>query len=1108
MSQSLRNLLSGLLSVAVGLACAAFAQAAYLFVGEDNASDGVAVHRWVISGPSDKMGSDHVRFPSARPSGFAFSSAVSANEFFMGTTSSSDGADIARCTNAFSPTPSFDQDGPISSTEFGSPILSLANVPGSSDLYVAGAGHGRGQHLARITPTVRGARVVYQLDLAPVAPRGITVSPGGEIFVSDGVGTIYRYIDTGASFKPNGSFTGGDMYGPHGLAFRKHELFVANRGGNSVSRFTFSSNDTGSTAIVGALITGNELAGAVGLAVAPWGELFVANAGSTTPDMYVVSRFTFAGGEGSLASPNGTFLFDDGSSHSATLAIAFYEPVPESPTVALEFFETKVRPLLVDNCQHCHGPDTQESDLRLDHISAILKGGKRGAAIVPGEPGKSFLLDAVSYIHTDIKMPPDGKLPEEAVSVLEYWIKSGAPWPDEPPPAGIASSSDNRSKVKHDQWWRTPIGRPQPPPVQDAAWPRTDVDRFILARLEAKGLRPAPSADRRTLIRRAYFDLIGLPPTPQEVEEFVEDSAPQAFERVVERLLASPHYGERWGRHWLDTVRYTDDIRTGQTIMSLNYRYRDWVVGAFNRDLPYDQFIIQQVAGDLQPPVPPAEVNVEGIIATGVFSLGEWSALDADVQKMLSDIVDDQIDVVGRAFLGITFACARCHDHKFDPITTKDYYGLAGIFFSSHIIMRTGSGGGDVPMNRIPLVPAEQVEARSAWQQQVVELEKKIAALTPPQGQPAANAEELTTITQLLTALKQREPPAYPVAHGLQEGGTPGTQYEGLRDAPIFVRGKYDRHGEIVPRHMPALLADEKPMPISSGSGRADLARWLADAKNPLPARVMANRIWQGHFLTGIVRSSTNFGALGTPPSHPDLLDYLAAEFIESGWSIKALHRLIMLSSAYQQASLADPQTRAMDSDNELFSRMPRRRMETEVLRDTLLAANGTLDRTLGGPSIEQPDHNRRMLYSHVERDQQVGFRQIFDTANAMTIIEKRGDSTSAAQALYLLNNSWMMEQAKALSKRLLREAPADDPGKVQWLYAVLYGRPAEPHEVELGLAAAASARAKAQTAFTDRAQLDPKGRLSGLIETVVTEQAWEPYCQALFCTNEFLYID
>ena len=541
--------------------------------------------------------------------------------------------------------------------------------------------------------------------------------------------------------------------------------------------------------------------------------------------------------------------------------------------------------------------------------------------------------------------------------------------------------------------------------------------------------------------------------------------------------------------------------------MTENYRYRNWVVNALNRDLPYDQFIIRQVAGDLQPPVPPAEVNIDGIIATGVFSLGEWSALDADKQKILSDIVDDQINVLGRAFLGVTLSCARCHDHKFDPITTKDYYSLAGIFFSSHILSNIGAIGNPA-MSRIPLAPPQQVKLRREWEQQLKILEKKIASLSPPEGQPPANAEEAATVKQLLASHKEQEPPVLPVAHGLQEGGTPGTRYEGIRDAAIFERGKYDRRGEVVPRQMPALLPGEEPVPISSGSGRADLARWLADPKNPLPARVMANRVWQGHFTVGIVRSSTNFGALGTPPSHPDLLDYLAAQFIRSGWSNKALHRLIMLSSVYQQSSFADSPTLAVDPDNELLGRMSRRRMETEVLRDTLLNVNGTLDTTLGGPSMEQPDHRRRMLYSHIERDQYTGFRQAFDAANAMAIVEKRGDTTSAAQGLYLLNNPWILDQAQALSQRLMRDGPADEASRLQWLYAMLFSRPAEPHEVDLGLATVANARAEAQANVFDRSRLEPDAVFSGLSESVLTERAWEVYCQALFCTNEFLYID
>jgi hypothetical protein len=317
----------------------------------------------------------------------------------------------------------------------------------------------------------------------------------------------------------------------------------------------------------------------------------------------------------------------------ASLASTAGADVPAASPEALEFFESKVRPVLVERCHACHGPDEQESGLRLDHITAILRGGKRGAAVAAGHADQSLLLEAVGYEDSALKMPPDGKLPAEEIAALRQWIEAGAAWPDEPPPEGIAGGETGGPTVKHNQWWRRPIALPEVPRVQDVSWPRTDVDRFILARLEAAGLRPAEAADKRTLIRRAYFDLIGLPPAPAEVEEFLADSAPGAFERVVERLLASPHYGERWGRQWLDVVRYTDDIRTGASIMTENYRYRDWVVDAFNRDLPYDQFMMRQVAGDLMP-AGSAGDDAEGIIATGLLALGEWSALDADKQKM------------------------------------------------------------------------------------------------------------------------------------------------------------------------------------------------------------------------------------------------------------------------------------------------------------------------------------------------------------------------------------------------------------------------------------------------------------------------------------------
>ncbi len=507
--------------------------------------------------------------------------------------------------------------------------------------------------------------------------------------------------------------------------------------------------------------------------------------------------------------------------------------------------------------------------------------------------------------------------------------------------------------------------------MRDTTWARSDLDRFILAALEAKGLRPAKPADKRTLLRRATFDLTGLPPTPEEVHAFLRDDAPDAFARVVDRLLASPAYGERWGRHWLDLVRYTDSFDArglgGEMDCADAWRYRDWVVRAFNRDLPYDQFLTLQIAGDLVPS--PEGLNADGIIATGLLALGNWGGGDADKEKLLTDIADDQVDVVSRTFLGLTMACARCHDHKFDPISTADYYGLAGIFFSTHILPNVGPKTNGPPMLRIPLLPPAQLEALR----------------------------------------KQKPVPPIPYANGAQEGGVPGSPHAGTHDVRIHIRGRYDRLGELVPRRFPEILAGRQQKPIANGSGRLDLAHWLTRPDHPLTARVMVNRIWQHHFGEGLVRTPSNFGKLGRPPTHPELLDFLASDFVRSDWSIKHMHRLLLLSATYQQASDSEPDTFKSDPDNLLLGRMNRRRLEAEALRDSVLAVSGRLDRTAGGPAVRDFAAPRRTLYLTTIRSDRSGFGPLFDTADPTAPVEKRTISTVAPQALFLLNHPFML---------------------------------------------------------------------------------------------------
>jgi hypothetical protein len=925
-----------------------------------------------------------------------------------------------------------------------------------------------------------------------------------------------------------------------------------------------------------------------------------------------------------------------------------------------EFFEKRIRPVLVERCYECHSAQSKKlkGGLRLDTREGMAQGGDSGAAVVPGNPEESLLIKSVRRLDKDLSMPPKKALEESEVADLVAWVKMGAP----DPRAALDQAEAPPEKPPYDfaaarRQWAFHKPAPVTPPAIGQAWGRNPVDAFILQKLEEKGIAPAPAADRRTLLRRVTFDLIGLPPTPAEVADFLADQSPDAFGKVVERLLASPRYGERWARHWLDVVRYTDSLDTrgfgGASDVAEAWRYRDWVVSAFNRDLPYDQFVTQQIAGDLLEEPSAASFDPAKIVATGMYAIGNWGTGDADKEKVYTDIVDDQIDVTGRAFLGLTLACARCHDHKFDPIPTADYYGLAGIFFSSHILDQfAAKTAGENPM-RIPLLSPAENAKREAAKRRLPEIDAKLANVLRPlteesrsgagnseligwrlpgadnpsltinpgdhdvtrgtvkvlarsvvlhpgphsavsaiwrtpeagtvrisahffdadphcgdgiewaicqsgktlasgvleKGKSAEFAYEETAIEkggllalvvrpranyscdstrvewsiraqdgriwdlkeallkdggknldnawaicagegtvfgdsmpELASLIAERRPLAQaltppPECHGFREGGIPKTAYEGFHDAHIHVRGRYDRLGPLTPRHLPVLLAGENQAPIRDGSGRLALARWVASPENPLTARVMINRIWQHHFGEGIVRTPNNFGKLGTPPTHPELLDWLAGEFVKSGWSIKAMHRLICNSATYQQSSSSADAPR--DPDNLLFGRQNRRRLEAEALRDAMLFTAGRLDDLEGGPSVRDLLAPRRTLYITTIRADRATYQMLFDAADPTSIVEKRTESTVAPQALWLLNHPFSLAQSKALAQRAKSVGP-DDSARVHWLYQSLYARPPSLQETAIGLRAVAGG----------------------------DDAAWEAYCQILFCSNEFSYID
>ncbi|MBK7644286.1 MAG: PSD1 domain-containing protein [Planctomycetes bacterium] len=1020
------------------------------------------------------------------------------------------------------------------------------------------------------------------------------------------------------------------------------------------------------------------------------------------------------------------------------------------------FFEARVRPVLAERCYGCHSHSAKKlkGNLYLDTREGWQQGGDSGPAIVAGEPDQSALVRAVRYDDSNLQMPPKAKLAQNEIDDLVAWVRAGAYDPrkqaDTPPAA--ASKPDGR-----EHWAFQPVRDEAPPAVRDESWVRNPIDRFVLARLEAAGIAPAPSADKRTLLRRATYDLVGLPPTSAELAAFEADDSPQAFERVVDRLLASPHYGERWGRRWLDLARYSDSNGLDENLAMANaWRYRDWVVSALNRDLPYDQFVAQQLAGDLLPKPADEQALGEQLAATGFLVLGPKVLAEQDKEKLVMDVVDEEIDVSSKALLGVTLACARCHDHKFDPWTARDYYSFAGIFKSTKTLANLDFVS---RWNEVELATDEHKAARDEFQKSVKEADAKVAALVK-RGEEQASSDWPSTLARSLLAAQanlaatlvieaesfargnviiDREtwgsaqdpivrtgngqrpqfaewefeaqgPVAIQAHYAAQDSrpvtvlldgerladkalgevtgswfpeaqrwraigsrelragrhvlrlecatdlphldafaiqslpesrlalrlakarltpepalaawveftrGEPGRESplsnlllspppssleelaaryqlaaklvldewrakqakdekaEGLDDpanellrkfligpdgiftlpadqleasfpealrtdlaaaraarkeldahapAPI-VKALGAREGEIVdvpvhirgshlnkapsaePRGFPALLCEVDPPPAipENASGRLEFAQWLADPKNPLFSRVMVNRIWQGHFGQGIVRTPSNFGLRGEPPTNPELLDWLASEFVRQNWSIKAMHRLVMLSSAYRMGSDYDEHSAEVDPENRLNWRMNRRRLEAEAVRDSLLAASGRLDETIGGSLLPTKDGDyvtndqsadagqymstRRSLYLPVIRNSIYDLFATFDYADPSMAIEARSSTTDPSQALLLLNSPLAVGESEAFAHSLLAQGALDDTARLGELWQRAYQR--APREAE---------RMRAVTFLADHLAHDSGGdaRL----------RAWESLCRALCASNEFLYVD
>ncbi len=778
----------------------------------------------------------------------------------------------------------------------------------------------------------------------------------------------------------------------------------------------------------------------------------------------------------------------------------------------VEFFEKNIRPVLVGRCYSCHSATAEKlkGGFRLDTRDGLRKGGDTGPAIVPGDPDKSLLIRAILRGEDAEKMPPKDseRLSREQVRDFQAWVKMGAPDPRTAAAAPAAAKPPINFAEARKRWPFNAVVEPALPAVADAAWVRSPIDRFILAKLEEKRVRPAPDADPRTLLRRVTFDLTGLPPTPEEIDAFLADSSPDAFSKVVERLLASNAYGERWGRHWLDVVRYSDGAGDNSDYpIPQMYKYRNWVIAAFNEDKPYDRFIREQLAGDLLP-FKSDDERRSNLVATGYLANARrFGSVTDDYPWHLT--IEDTIDNLGRTFLGVTASCTRCHDHKFDPLTNEDYYALYGIFDSTRYPF-PGIELQHYASDLVYLAPDEQVEKamsdRRAKMAALDESTKPIEARRKiADGAAKGTDDESVRAKQYADELGKEIDAVKKERTKVQQTPLPFESIYAVADAPVTgnarvqIKGDPTRLGREIPRRFFELLGGQELSPEFKGSGRHQLAEWISDPANPLTARVMANRIWHHHFGKGIVQTPSDFGKQGRAPTHPELLDWLARRFVETGWSNKAMHRLILSSHAYRVSSEDDPAAQAADPTNDLLWKFRRRRLEAEAVRDNLLAVSGTLDRTMGGPHPIPPmatweytehkpflsvfDHKQRSVYLLTQRISRHPFLGTFDGAETNSGTPARITSTTSLQALSLLNDPFVHEQAAKFAERLARER-TDDESRVERAYQLALGRPPTDEEKSASL----------DYLKKTRARLDDT-------------QAWESFSRVLFRLSEFIYV-
>ena len=827
------------------------------------------------------------------------------------------------------------------------------------------------------------------------------------------------------------------------------------------------------------------------------------------------------------------------------LAVAgiFKMPAADQDPEKIAFFEKSIRPLLAKHCYKCHSAAKGEDKggLTLDTQAGWMDGGDSGPALIPGKVSGSLMIEAVEQRDPDFAMPPKYKLSGSEISQLKQWVEMGAP---DPRDGQIEKSAPSSIDIVAGRrfWSFQPVKSPPVPVVKNGDWAHDPIDRFILAKQVGKDVSPVADADRNTLIRRVTYDLVGLPPTPEEIRAFMEDptSDREALAKVIDRLLASGHYGERWGRHWLDIVRYGESMgRTRNYPFPFAWKYRDYVIASFNKDKPYNRFVTEQLAGDLLP-AKDSRQSDEHHVATGFLALGSMDLNERDREKFKLDVIDDQIDVTGRAFMALTTGCARCHDHKFDPIPTTDYYAMAGIFGSTNTLSGYGNrqGGGN-KLNRSTLISLSDqggskpavVEARRPGGKEI-KLQKQLANLKKEErklieglkefrksGQgskekasdtPATQQRAQQRIKQIKGPVKRLQKQISKLANVRKEGGViSGNMAMGVRDAPkisnckVRIRGDVDNHGAEVARGVPQVLTDGiQPVLSPDSSGRLELARWMSDPSHPLTARVMVNRVWHHLFGSGIVRTVDNFGESGERPSHPQLLDHLAERFTgEMNWSLKKLIRAVMLSHSYRLASEYRESNHAVDPDNTLFWRANVRRLEAEALRDAMMLVAGTLQlepakgslvqklkggevgKSGGGPAVNSFAH--RSVYLPIVRNYVPEFLQVFDFAEPASVIGRRDITTVSTQALYLLNDQFVINQSRAAATRLLKdERFADRQERITGAYLLALGR--SPSGGELAQA----------SRYLERASGDGQA----------SQEALGALIQALFASAEFRY--